>query len=337
MSLPSVSVVIPAYNTQDTIGVALEALSHQTYAGRIEVIVVDDGSLDKTAETVRALSSVRYVHQPNAGPASARNRGAREASGELLLFTDADCCPQKTWIEKMVAGFSAEDIGAVGGSYGIANPDSPLARVIHGEIIFRHKKLMPEFSKSFGSYNVALRRKVFESAGGFDVTYRNASGEDSDLSYRVLKQGQRIRFLKDAVVGHFHQESLARYLKEQYRHGFWRAKMYFDHPRMARGDDYTFWKDMAEVPLVLLHVVMAPWPVLWLVLACGFLVFEFVFSVFFFATFRDILFGGYVMWLRAFARVVGFFGGSAYFFINYIHRKNSIKNLKKPCEAKRVC
>jgi hypothetical protein len=237
----------------------------------------------------------------------------------------------------MVAGFSLEDIGAVGGSYGIANPDSPLARIIHGEIIFRHKQLMPEFAKSFGSYNVAIRRKVFESAGGFDVSYRNASGEDNDLSYKILRQGQRIRFLKEAVVGHYHQEALTCYLKEQYRHGFWRAKMYIDHPGMAGGDDYTFWKDMAEVPLVLLHVVMAPWPILWLALACGFLVFEFVFSAFIFATFRDILLGGCVMWLRAFARVAGFFWGSAYFFINYIHRKSYVKNLKKPCEAKRVC
>ena len=321
MSLPSVSVVIPAYNAQDTIGVALEALSHQTYTGRIEVIVVDDGSLDRTAETVRAFSNVRCLRQPNAGPASARNRGAGEASGELLFFTDADCRPEAAWIEKMVAGFSSEDIGAVGGSYGIVNPASPLARIIHGEIIFRHQKLMPEFSRSFGSYNVAFRRKIFESTGGFDVSYRNASGEDNDLSYLILRQGQRIRFLKHAVVDHFHQEDIARYLKEQYRHGFWRAKMYLDHPGMAGGDDYTFWKDIAEVPLVFLQAVFVFWPLLWFGLAVGFLMFELVSGYFIFGTFPDAVLGGLVMWLRAFARVAGLSAGIVYFLIYYIFKQ----------------
>jgi glycosyltransferase involved in cell wall biosynthesis len=320
MALPSISVVIPAYNAQSTIGEALQALSRQTYSGPIEVIVVDDGSLDGTADQVRAFPTVRYIRQENAGPASARNHGAREASGEFLFFTDSDCRPQKDWVEKMAAGFSAVDIGVVAGSYGIANPASPLARIIYSEIIFRHKKRMPEFTRAFGSYNVAFRRRVFESSGGFDTSYRGASGEDNDLSYKVLRQGQRIRFLKDAKVDHFHQEDLTRYLKEQYRHGFWRVKMYLDHPGMAGGDDYTFWKDMVEVPLVFLQIVFVLWPLLWLGLAVGFLVFELGSGYFIFGTTRDAVLGGLVMWLRAFARVAGLSVGIVYFLIYYIYK-----------------
>jgi glycosyltransferase involved in cell wall biosynthesis len=321
MAPPSISVVIPAYNAQNTLAEALQALCHQSYSGHIEIIVVDDGSVDGTAGVASSFSNVRYFRQENAGPASARNRGARESSGELLFFTDSDCRPQQDWVEKMVAGFSADDIGVVAGSYGIANPASPLARVIYGEIIFRHKKLLPDFPRAFGSYNVAFRRQVFEAAGGFNAAYRNASGEDNDLSYKVLRQGQRIRFLKDAVVDHFHQESLVRYLKEQYRHGYWRAKMYLDHPGMAGGDDYTFWKDIVEVPLVLLHAAFVCWPVLWFGLAAGFLLFELVSGFFIFGAFPDAVFGGYIMWLRAFARVAGFSVGSVHFLIYYIFRK----------------
>jgi len=321
MAFPSVSVVIPAYNAQNTLGGALQALCHQSYPGHIEIIVVDDGSVDGTAGEARSFPNVRYFRQENAGPASARNRGAREASGEFLFFTDSDCRPQQVWVEKMVAGFSADDIGVVAGSYGIANPTSPLARVIHHEIIFRHNQRMPEFPRAFGSYNVAFRRRVFENAGGFNAAYRRASGEDNDLSYKVLRQGQRIRFLKDAVVDHFHQESFGRYLKEQYRHGYWRAKMYLDHPGMARGDDYTFWKDIIEVPLVILHAVFVCWPLLWLVFATCFLLFELISGYFIFGAFPDAVFGGLVMWLRAFARVAGLSVGIVYFLIYYIVKK----------------
>jgi hypothetical protein len=209
----------------------------------------------------------------------------------------------------------------VAGSYGIANPTSALARVIYGEIIFRHKKRMPEFPRAFGSYNVAFRRQIFEVAGGFNASYRSASGEDNDLSYKVLRQGQRIRFLKDAIVDHFHQEDLDRYLQEQYRHGFWRAKMYLDHPGMAGGDDYTFWKDMVEVPLALLHVVFVFWPLLWFGLAAGFLMFELVSGSFIFGTSLEAVLGGWVMWLRAFARVAGLAVGIVYFFTYYIFKK----------------
>jgi GT2 family glycosyltransferase len=321
MPFPSVSIIIPAYNAQDTIGAALEALFHQTYSGRIEIIVIDDGSHDGTADRARIFPNVRYFRQENTGPAGARNHGARVASGEILLFTDADCRPEKDWIEKMVAGFDSEDIGVVAGSYGIANPGSLLARIIYAEIIFRHKKLMPEFPRAFGSYNVAIRRQVFKSSGGFDESYRNASGEDNDLSYKVLRQGQRIRFLKDARVDHFHQEDLARYLQEQYRHGFWRAKMYLEHPAMAGGDDYTFWKDILEVPLVFLQALFVFWPWLWLGLVVGFLLFEIISGFFIFETLLNGVLGGLVMWLRAFARVAGLSNGIVYFHIYSIFKK----------------
>ena len=94
MSLPSVSVIIPAYNAAPTIGKALRALRAQSYAGRLEVVVVDDGSSDETSSIIRTFPEVRLVVQQNAGPARARNRGAAEASGYILLFTDADCVPE---------------------------------------------------------------------------------------------------------------------------------------------------------------------------------------------------------------------------------------------------
>ena len=84
--------------------------------------------------------------------------------------------------------------------------------------------------------------------------YRRASGEDNDLSYRIIKQGWRISFRPQAKVAHYHPEKLWQYLVQQYRHGFWRAKMYKDHPDMIGGDDYTRLRDRVE-PILVLGIV----------------------------------------------------------------------------------
>ena len=240
-----VSIIIPAYNCAATIKKTITAVLNQSYTP-IELIVVDDGSKDSTAEIVRAFTNIQYIYQNNAGPAAARNRGAREAKGEIVFFTDSDCFPLQDWIETAMAAFKDQGVHAVAGSYDIANAESILSRCIHKEILFRHYKLMPLYPKAFGSYNVGIRKDVFEKVGGFNEGYRYASGEDNDLSYKILRGGYKIYFEKKAKVQHVHQSNLWKYLKEQYRHGYWRAKLYKDHPRMTKGDDYTFWKDIIE-------------------------------------------------------------------------------------------
>ncbi|MBF0593831.1 MAG: glycosyltransferase [Candidatus Omnitrophica bacterium] len=313
MSECSVSVIVPAYNAAATAGKVIEAVLAQDYAGRIELIVVDDGSTDATLVIVRSYSNVKYLFQENQGPASARNYGAREACGDILLFTDADCCPDPGWITGMTGGFNDAQVSVVAGSYGIANPGSALARIIHGEIRFRHEHLMPEYPRAFGSYNVAIRSALFRRLGGFDAGFRRASGEDNDLSYRVLRAGSSIRFLKNVCVAHYHQEYLERYLREQFRHGFWRARLLLDHSMVAAADDYTFWKDVVEVPLVMAHLLLIFWPTVLFVMVAGFFLFEIAAAVCIFGPVVDGLFGGIVMWLRAFARTAGLFFGTIYF------------------------
>ena len=99
-----VSVIIPAYNAEATLGRCLSSLHRQSRPPD-EIIVVDDGSTDGTAK-VAQRHGARIISQGNAGPAAARNVGARAASGEVLLFTDADCAPTCDWVECMVLPFS---------------------------------------------------------------------------------------------------------------------------------------------------------------------------------------------------------------------------------------
>lgn len=245
-----VSVIIPAHNASQSIGEAVrQSLSQAKGSLQLEVIVVDDGSTDNTARVAESAGAT-VIRQQNAGPASARNRGWQSASGEIICFTDSDCVPAKDWVVNLLKGFTDWQVGAMAGSYDIANGRSWLARWVHQEIIERHSR-MPSFIRAFGSYNVAIPKYVLQETGGFDAGYRRASGEDNDLSYRILKKGWLIAFRPQAKVAHHHPERLLRYLKEQYRHGFWRAKLYRNHHDMLSGDDYTRLKDRLEPILVL--------------------------------------------------------------------------------------
>jgi glycosyltransferase involved in cell wall biosynthesis len=245
-----VSVVIPAYNAESTIGQAVEQSFAQAREPlEIEVIVVDDGSKDDTAKVAESAGAT-VIRQENAGPAAARNRGWESATGQVICFTDSDCIPVADWLENLLDGFNESQVGAVAGSYEIANTNSWLARWVHREIVERHRK-MPGFIRAFGSYNLAIPRYVLRATGGFNPTYRQASGEDNDFSYRIIKEGWRIAFRPQAKVAHYHPEKVWKYLLEQYRHGFWRAKLYKDHPEMIRGDDYTRLRDRLEPILVL--------------------------------------------------------------------------------------
>lgn len=250
-----VSIVIPVYNRASLIGPVIEALLDQAYKP-FEIIIVDDGSTDNTGKIVSSYQ-VKYIYQENRGPAAARNRGFRESGGDIIAFIDSDCVARKDWLENLIKGFDSPEVGAVAGSYDIANPESLLSRLIHEEIKWRHSGFK-RYIRAFGSYNVAIRREVFEKVGGFDETYRTASGEDNDLSYRILKAGYKIRFMPDALVAHYHTENLFKYLKEQYRHAFWRMKLYKDHPDMIRGDDYTKFRDALEMPVAVLIIAALP-------------------------------------------------------------------------------
>lgn len=317
-----ISVIIPAYNAEKTIFSCVDAVLHQQGSGfEMDVIVVDDGSSDATADILKTFERVTCVSQPNSGPAAARNHGARLAKGDILFFTDSDCVPRLDWISTMLPYFDSSEVDVAAGSYGIANPESLLARCVHQEIVYRHDTLMGEWIDVFGGYNVAVRAAVFRAIGGFDEGYRFPSGEDNDLSYRLCQAGRKIRFVKQAKVDHAHPVCVRRYLYEQFRHGYWRAQIYRVYPAMMRGDGYTFWKDSAEIMmaagmacLIVVSVVRQDFflPVIALWLWYGF---ELVFAIKFrLGGWMAALFFAAVMLLRSWARAIGFCIGFFQFF-----------------------
>lgn len=252
----SISIVIPAHNAGTVLGRCLEACLAQEYEEEIEVIVVDDGSTDQTAE-VAARYLVCYIRQENSGPAMARNAGAQASKGDLIFFTDSDCAPEKLWAAKLAPEFDDPSVGAAGGSYDIGNPGCLLARCVHEEIIQRHRR-MSQSVNYLGGFNVCYRREAFEQAGGFDDGFRMASAEDNDLSYRVHKNGWGLRFNFQARVSHLHPCHLGRYLRSQFWHGYWSMRLYRRHPDMTRGDAYINTLEPIEQALFTLALIAMP-------------------------------------------------------------------------------
>ena len=315
-----VSVIIPAYNSAKHIEKCITAVLSQTYPALDDIIVVDDGSFDVTAQIIKSFNRVKYIYQNNSGPAAARNNGARNANGEILFFTDSDCVPHADWIKNMVAYFCSHKNIVVSGSYDIANKKSILARTIHHEILFRHLKIMPTNPCVFGSYNFAITKSLFFSVGGFDESFRNPSGEDNDLSYKIISSGAKIIFEKKSLVAHHHPEQILNYLIEQFRHGYWRVKMYLSHPQMVRGDGYTYWKDIIEIPITymlgFLILSFFSFPVLGPYVIFSFLIFiifEFSQSWRMMQTMHEKIFFSLVMAMRAFGRTAGFTWGLVHF------------------------
>jgi hypothetical protein len=145
--------------------------------------------------------------------------------------------------------------------------------------------------------------------------YRRASGEDNDLSYRIIKKGWRIAFRPQAKVAHYHPERLWQYLMQQYRHGFWRAKLYKAHPDMTGGDDYTRLRDRIEPILVLgilgfsllavLGITRFMWPLFFLLILYCSIHLSWPVSWWLGEGKADALPYGGVTFLRGFTRTVG--------------------------------
>jgi glycosyltransferase involved in cell wall biosynthesis len=235
----SASIVIPTFNGASRIGNCLDSLVKQTAGQNVEILVVDDGSTDNTANVVRGYSSVRLIPQANAGPASARNRGALEAQGKILLFTDDDCLPMPDWLEAMLGPFKDPDVVGAKGVYR-THQKSLAARFVQIEYEDKYRLMAGLSSIDFiDTYSAGFRRDRFLEMTGYDTSFPVACAEDVELSYRMSARGWKMKFVPAAIVYHTHPDTLSRYLKKKYKFAYWRMLAVRKNPGKGVKDSHT--------------------------------------------------------------------------------------------------
>lgn len=234
-----VSVIIPTYNGERRIGRCLDALTDQTAGRDAEIIVVDDGSTDNTVAAVRQCPGVKVISQPNAGPAAARNRGAREATGDIILFTDDDCEPAPGWLDAMLEPFSDPLVVGAKGVYRTRQKELA-ARFVQTEYEDRYRFMARYPDIDFiDTYSAAFRRERFQEMNGYDTDFPVACAEDIELSYRMSAKGWKMKFVPNAIVYHQHPNSFGRYLKKKFKFAFWRVLAVRKNPSKGIKDTHT--------------------------------------------------------------------------------------------------
>ncbi len=227
-----VSVIVPAYNEKEGIEAAVRSLAAGDHP-RIEVIVVDDGSTDNTAELAERLRlpNVRVIRKPNGGKPSALNTGVAFASHDLIVMVDGDTIFEPDSIRKLVQPFGDPSVGAVAGNVKVGNRSSMVARWQHIEYVigfnldrrlYETLQCMPTVPGAIG----AFRRQALEGAGGMtDETL----AEDTDITMAICRAGWKVVYEENARAWTEAPATLGQLWKQRYRWSYGTMQAMWKH------------------------------------------------------------------------------------------------------------
>lgn len=232
-----VSFVVPTFRRPDTLRSTLDALLQLDYpASDYEVVVVDDGSGDGTADVVSGLAAtdarIRYHPQPNSGVATARNNGAKAATGELLIFLDDDMLVAPGHIQAHLAVREQHGDCLVNGHWvfseatGQSLRQTPFGRyriVLEDEIRERYAKVEIGEGRfeitSVTAANLGVSARTFAELGGFDERFPYAGYEDQEFSYRAREAGHRFIYDPAIRLGHNDERVTLEQFARRYQRG----------------------------------------------------------------------------------------------------------------------
>ncbi len=244
---PRVSVVVCAYNAADTIDDCLTSLAALSYPD-FEVIVVNDGSRDRTGDLARRHAVARVIDIPNGGLSAARNLGLAEATGQVVAYTDADVRVDADWLSHLVQPLLTPRFVGSGGP-NVIPADDPwvaqcVARAPGGPT---HVLLDDRVAEHVPGCNMAFRRDALLSVGGFNPTYLRA-GDDVDVCWRLQAKGLKIGFAPSALVWHHHRTTVKAYWRQQVGYGEGETWLDAHHPEKFIGGQ-MLWRGRIYSPL----------------------------------------------------------------------------------------
>jgi glycosyltransferase involved in cell wall biosynthesis len=223
--LPRISVVIPTFARLQRLRECLLSFVAMRYPRDLfEIIVVDDGSPEPIAPAVADLGSalsLRCLRQPQSGPASARNLGLSNTSGELVAFTDDDCRPRPNWLSSIAAGYLNNPESAMAG---------PVRNAVHTSVAAETSQILVDYLLEyfdptqsgrgfFTSNNLAFPAKQLQAMGGFSSSFPLAAGEDREICARWRDHGYESSFLPDAIVDHYHNLTISSFARQHFNYG----------------------------------------------------------------------------------------------------------------------
>ena len=200
---PQISVLIPVWNGEGHIAKCLEALAGQTLGrDRFEVIVVDNGSTDRTVGIVQGYDFVRLLHEATPGAYSARNRALAEAIGDYIAFTDADCVPEPDWLEQaLAAAASNPDAGVLAGEVALfrACPGDSRTCAAYEQFFTLDQAAYAQAGRC-ATANWISSADVLRQLGGFDSSLK--SGGDFEFASRIAASGRPVVYCPNVLVRH---------------------------------------------------------------------------------------------------------------------------------------
>ncbi|MGH7411486.1 MAG: glycosyltransferase, partial [Candidatus Methylomirabilis sp.] len=236
---PRISVVVCSYNGARTIRDCFEGLLRLEYPD-FEVIVVNDGSSDRTESIVREYG-FKVISTENHGLGSARNMGLRAATGEIVAYIDDDAYPDPHWLTYLAATFMSTQHAGVGGPNIPPAGDGSVAECVAnapgGPI---HVLLSDRVAEHIPGCNSAFRKACLEEIGGFDPQFRSA-GDDVDVCWRLQERGWSLGFSHAATVWHRRRNSIREFLKQQWGYGKAEALLERKWPEKYNSAGHVTW------------------------------------------------------------------------------------------------
>ena len=228
------SIIVPVFNRPDEVDELLESLCHQDVKD-FEVIIVEDGSEKPCKDVCDKYANIldlHYYFKENSGPGQSRNYGAERANGEWLIVLDSDVVLPKYYLRNVENGMRNED--AFGGPDASHPSFTPIQKAISYSMTSffttggirggKGKKLDKFFPRS---YNMGIRREVYQELGGFT---KMRFGEDIDFSYRIIEAGYKTALIPEAWVWHKRRTDFRKFFRQVYNSGIARINLEKRHP-----------------------------------------------------------------------------------------------------------
>jgi glycosyltransferase involved in cell wall biosynthesis len=244
---PMISVVVACFNGERTLRPCLEALTRLNYRA-CEVILVDDGSTDRSPQIAAGFPTVRYVRHENLGLSTARDTGIAAARGEIVAFTDADCRPDEDWLYYLANDLLQGGFAGIGGPNLLPPEDSCVAAaVLVSPGGPAHVMLSDRVAEHIPGCNMGFWKWALLEIGCFDPVFRRA-GDDVDVCWRLQQRGYELGFSPAGFVWHYRRSTIRDYLKQQQGYGEAEALLERKHPEYFNPLGGSIWRGRIYAP-----------------------------------------------------------------------------------------